>query len=72
MLEIMEKAAGMLGLDERDYVTLKYPERELKVSIPLELDDGTIQVFEGYRVQHSNSRGPYKGGVRYPPGREYR
>ena len=63
----MEKAAGMLGLDERDYVTLKYPERELKVSIPLELDDGTIQVFEGYRVQHSNSRGPYKGGVRYHP-----
>ena len=40
-------------------------ERELKVAIPIEMDDGSIQVFEGYRVQHSTSRGPAKGGIRY-------
>ena len=65
MLEVLEKAAGMLGLVENDYVTIKYPERELKVSIPVEMDDGSIRVFDGYRVQHSSSRGPCKGGIRY-------
>lgn len=65
MLEVLEKAAGMLGLKEDEYVCVKHPERELKVAIPVEMDDGTIQVFEGYRVQHSSSRGPCKGGIRY-------
>ena len=65
MLTVMEKAATMLKLDKRDYEPLKYPERELKVSIPVEMDDGSVKVFEGYRVQHSSSRGPCKGGIRY-------
>lgn len=65
MLEVLEKAAGMLDLDQNDVIRLKYPERELKVSIPVEMDDGTVKVFEGYRVQHSSSRGPCKGGIRY-------
>jgi len=65
MLEVLEKAAKMLGLEENDYVMIKYPERELKVSIPVEMDDGSVKVFEGYRVQHSSSRGPCKGGVRF-------
>lgn len=65
MLQIIDKAAAMLGLKEDDYVKLKYPERELKVSIPMKMDDGSIRVFEGYRVQHSGVRGPYKGGIRY-------
>lgn len=65
MLEIMEKAADILGLDGSDYVTLKYPERELKVAIPVRMDDGSVKVFEGYRVQHSSLRGPCKGGIRY-------
>jgi len=65
MLEVLEKAAKMLNLPERDYVAVKYPERELKVAIPVEMDDGSIQVFEGFRVQHSSSRGPCKGGIRY-------
>lgn len=65
MLEVLEKAAKMLGLKEKDYVALKHAERELKVAIPVEMDDGTIRVFEGYRVQHSSSRGPCKGGIRY-------
>jgi len=64
-LEVLEKAAKMLGLEQRDYIALKYPERELKVSIPVEMDDGSVRVFEGYRVQHSTSRGPCKGGIRY-------
>jgi glutamate dehydrogenase (NAD(P)+) len=65
MLEVLEKAANMLGLEEKEYITVKYPERELKVSIPVKMDDGSIRVFEGYRVQHSSSRGPCKGGIRY-------
>jgi glutamate dehydrogenase (NAD(P)+) len=65
MLEVLDEAAKLLGYDEHDYITVKYPERELKVSIPVKMDDGTIQVFEGYRVQHSGLRGPYKGGIRY-------
>lgn len=65
MLSVLDSAAKMLGLVENDYVILKYPERELKVSVPVEMDDGSIKVFEGYRVQHSSSRGPCKGGIRY-------
>ena len=66
-LETIDKAAQMLGLNESDYAAVKYPERELKVAVPVEMDDGTVKVFEGYRVQHSSSRGPCKGGVRYHP-----
>ncbi len=65
MLKVLDRAAGMLGLMESDYIALKYPERELKVSIPVQMDNGSIRVFEGYRVQHSTSRGPAKGGIRY-------
>lgn len=65
MLEVLQQAAGMLGLDEKDYIAVKYPERELKVALPVEMDDGGTKVFEGYRVQHSSSRGPCKGGIRY-------
>lgn len=64
-LAVMDKAATTLGLDENDYITLRYPERELKVSCPVKMDDGSIKVFEGYRVQHSSVRGPCKGGIRY-------
>lgn len=64
-LEVMNKSAQMLGLPEKDYVTLKSPERELKVSIPVKMDDGRIELFEGYRIQHSTLRGPGKGGIRY-------
>lgn len=66
-LETIEAAAKVIGLDESDYEAIKYPERELKVAIPVEMDDGSVQVFEGYRVQHSSTRGPCKGGIRYHP-----
>ena len=65
MLQVLEQAAKMIGLEEKDYVALKYPELELKVSIPVKMDDGSIKVYEGYRIQHSSSRGPCKGGIRY-------
>ena len=65
MLDVLKEAADTLGLQEDEYVMLKYPERELKVSLPVKMDDGSVKVFEGYRVQHSSARGPCKGGIRY-------
>lgn len=64
-IAVMDKAAGVMGISEEDYLTFKYPERELKVALPVRMDDGTLKVFEGFRVQHSTLRGPAKGGVRY-------
>lgn len=63
--EVIRTAAESLGLKEEDYVTTLYPERELKVSVPVRMDNGSVKVFEGYRVQHSSLRGPCKGGIRY-------
>lgn len=67
MLAVLDEAGKNLGLTYNDYVSLRYPERELIVSIPVVMDDGHTEIFEGYRVQHSSSRGPCKGGVRYHP-----
>ena len=62
---VMDKAAGVMGISEEDYLTFKYPERELKVALPVRMDDGSLKVFEGFRIQHSTLRGPAKGGIRY-------
>ena len=67
-IETLDNAASYLNLKQCDYVQFKYPERELKVSFPVKMDDGTTRVFEGYRVQHSSLRGPYKGGIRFHQG----
>lgn len=67
VLKVMDEAAQILGYSESDIEPLKYTERELKVSVPVEMDDGSTRVFEGYRVQHSTSRGPAKGGIRFHP-----
>jgi len=48
--------------------SLKYPKASLKVSIPVRLDNGDLKVFEGYRVNFNNTRGPAKGGIRFHPG----
>ena len=64
-LEQVERVTPYLGHLSRWVETLKRPKRVLIVDIPVELDDGTIAHFEGYRVQHNVSRGPGKGGVRY-------
>ncbi|MCL2862017.1 MAG: Glu/Leu/Phe/Val dehydrogenase [Firmicutes bacterium] len=60
-------AAERLGYSENDYLIFTHPKRELKVSFPVRMDNGDIKVFSGYRVQHSNTLGPYKGGIRYHP-----
>lgn len=67
VLQVVSNAANILGYTESDIEALKYPERELKVAIPVRMDDGTTKVFEGYRIQHSTSRGPAKGGIRFHP-----
>ncbi len=62
-----DAAAQALGLDDGMRKVLRSPSRELTVNIPVLLDDGRIEVFTGYRVQHSIARGPAKGGIRYAP-----
>jgi len=67
MSERFDRAATLLGLDEDLYAVMRVPSREIKVYIPVRMDTGHIQVFEGYRVQHNFARGPAKGGIRYAP-----
>ncbi|MBI3683551.1 MAG: Glu/Leu/Phe/Val dehydrogenase [Acidobacteria bacterium] len=61
------EAAERLGLDDGIRKVLRSPAREITVSIPVMLDDGRLEVFTGYRVQHSIARGPAKGGIRFAP-----
>jgi glutamate dehydrogenase (NAD(P)+) len=60
-------AARKLSLDPGLWKVLRYPDREIVLHIPVQLDDGRMEVFTGYRVQHSTARGPAKGGIRYSP-----
>jgi glutamate dehydrogenase (NAD(P)+) len=62
-----DNAAEKLNLDEGMRKVLKSPAREITVNIPVLLDDGRLELFTGYRVQHSIARGPGKGGIRYAP-----
>jgi glutamate dehydrogenase (NAD(P)+) len=62
-----DEAAERLNLDEGIGKILRTPTREITVAIPVQLDDGRLEVFTGYRVQHSIARGPAKGGIRYAP-----
>jgi glutamate dehydrogenase (NAD(P)+) len=62
-----DAAAAKLGLDDGMQKVLRTPSREVIVHIPVALDDGRLEVFTGYRVQHSIARGPAKGGIRYAP-----
>ncbi|HCX00793.1 MULTISPECIES: Glu/Leu/Phe/Val family dehydrogenase [Pantoea] len=66
-LQQIDRVAPYLGELARWIDTLRHPKRALIVDIPLQMDDGSIRHFEGYRVQHNLSRGPGKGGVRYHP-----
>ncbi len=61
------EAAEAMGLDDNMRRVLSQPKRELIVHFPVEMDDGRIEVFHGYRVQHNIARGPAKGGIRYSP-----
>ncbi|MCI0443878.1 Glu/Leu/Phe/Val dehydrogenase [bacterium] len=62
-----DRAAELLEIDRGLYKIVQYPMREVTVYLPIQRDDGSIEVFTGYRVQHSIARGPAKGGIRYSP-----
>ena len=66
-LHQLDEAAARLSLPESTHRKLSHPKRIVIVSIPTEMDDGSLEVFTGYRVQHSMERGPCKGGIRYHP-----
>ncbi|BDD06243.1 Glu/Leu/Phe/Val family dehydrogenase [Aureibacter tunicatorum] len=68
MMKRFKQASHSLGLDDEIYNVLKSPDKQVIVSLPVTMDDGSIRVFEGYRVIHSNILGPTKGGVRYDMG----
>ena len=63
----VKTACDRLNADPTVYEILKNPQRALEVSFPVKLDDGTVKTFTGYRSQHNNAVGPYKGGVRFHP-----
>ncbi len=63
----VDRAARALGMPEHQQVGLKTPFREVMVELPLHRDDGTMRTYHGYRIQHDNSRGPMKGGLRFHP-----
>ncbi len=62
-----ERAANKLKISRQIRSWLKIPFREITVHLPVIMDDGSLKIFEGYRVQHNNARGPHKGGIRYHP-----
>jgi glutamate dehydrogenase (NAD(P)+) len=62
-----EMAAGLIGLDPAMQSMLRMPFRTVAVEVPVRMDDGRLEVYRGYRVQHNGARGPCKGGVRYHP-----
>lgn len=67
VLDLLKNAAEHLNLDPGLHDVLKKPKRVVVVSVPVKMDDGSLRVFTGIRVQHNNARGPYKGGIRYYP-----
>jgi glutamate dehydrogenase (NAD(P)+) len=66
-LRNFDLTADLIKLDKNVAARLRRPERIMIVSVPVRMDDGRIEVFTGYRVQHNDSCGPYKGGIRYSP-----
>ncbi len=63
----LDTAAATLGLDRATHELLRWPQKELVVTIPVQTDDGQIKIFRGYRVQYNCARGPNKGGIRWHP-----
>src|SRR3954449_4435710 len=68
MLQEFDGAARLLGLDPGIWKILTHPKRQITVSCPVQMDNGEIEVFTGYRVQYNITLGPAKGGIRYHPG----
>src|SRR5471030_1936535 len=67
-LRLLNETAEIMRLDPNIHERLKKPKRAIMVSVPVRMDDGTVKVFDGYRVQHSHTLGPCKGGIRYHEG----
>ena len=67
MMSRFDEAARLLDLDPNLYAIMRWPNREITVYIPVHMDDGHVEIFKGFRVQHSFARGPAKGGIRYSP-----
>ncbi len=63
----LDAAAERLGLDRATHDLLRWPQQELKVTLPVRMDDGKVQIFHAYRVQYNTARGPAKGGLRWHP-----
>ena len=63
----LDEAAAVMGLDEAAHELLRWPLRELHVTLPVKMDDGTTKIFHGFRVQYNDARGPNKGGIRFHP-----
>jgi glutamate dehydrogenase (NAD(P)+) len=63
----LDEAAGKLGLDEAMHEFLRWPMRELKVILPVKMDDGSTRIFHAFRIQYNTARGPAKGGIRWHP-----
>ncbi len=63
----LDVAAERLGLDQATHSLLRWPQRELQVTLPVQMDDGNVQIFHGYRVHYNTARGPAKGGIRWHP-----
>jgi glutamate dehydrogenase (NAD(P)+) len=63
----LDEAAEIMGLDPAVHELLRWPMRELHVTMPVRMDDGTVKIFHGFRVQYNDARGPTKGGIRYHP-----
>jgi len=68
MLKQVDKVAGMMNMDENIVKVLKAPMKSIFVSLPINKDDGSIEVFEGFRVQYNDALGPCKGGIRFHQG----
>lgn len=63
--EQLLRAAKISAFPDAFLKSVSHPNREIRISIPVTMDDGRLEIFEGYRVEHNNARGPYKGGIRY-------
>lgn len=69
-MEQLDKVAKIKDFGDEFIARLRQPDRDIKISIPVKMDNGSTKVFEGYRVEYNNALGPYKGGIRYHPDTE--
>ncbi|NTU69569.1 Glu/Leu/Phe/Val dehydrogenase [bacterium] len=66
-MQVLKEASEILKLDKHCFDVLKEPKKIIEFAVPLRFDNGEFKVFQGYRVQHNNDRGPHKGGIRFHP-----